>query len=40
MTTKEFKELFPEYKDLEGDELWNAMEDYLIEQGKKWNKEN
>lgn len=32
MTAEEFKELKPEYKDLQGDELWNAMEDYMLRQ--------
>ena len=32
MTTEEFKKLKPEYKDVEGDQLWNAMEDYYLQQ--------
>ena len=32
MTTEEFKKLKPEYKDVEGDQLWNAMEDYFLQQ--------
>ncbi len=33
MTAKEYKKLVPEHVHLEGDELWNAMEDYLIQGG-------
>lgn len=32
MTAAEFKELKPEYKNIEGDQLWNAMEDYMLRQ--------
>lgn len=32
MTTEEFKKLKPEYKNVEGDQLWNAMEDYMLQQ--------
>ncbi len=32
MTTKEFKKLKPEYKDLEGDQLWDAMTYYMLRQ--------
>lgn len=32
MTAEEFKKLKPEYKDVEGDQLWNAMEDYMLRQ--------
>jgi len=32
MTTEEFKKLKPEYKKVEGDQLWNAMEDYMLQQ--------
>lgn len=32
MDAKEFKKLKPEYAELEGEELWNAMEDYMIRQ--------
>lgn len=32
MTTEEFKKLKPEYKNVEGDQLWNAMEDYMLRQ--------
>lgn len=34
MTTIEFKQKYPQYKDLEGDELWNKMEDTLFEMGE------
>jgi hypothetical protein len=30
MTTEEFKKLQPECKDLEGEQLWNAMEHYML----------
>lgn len=30
MTTKEFKEKYPEFAHLEGDELWDKMEDMLV----------
>lgn len=32
MTIDEFKKIRPEYKDIEGDQLWNAMEDYMLQQ--------
>ncbi len=32
MTAEEFKILKPEYKDAEGDELWDAMHSYFIQQ--------
>lgn len=32
MTTDQYKAIKPEHKHLEGDELWNAMEDYMIRQ--------
>jgi len=32
MTTEQFKILKPEFKNVEGDELWNAMEDYMLRQ--------
>jgi len=32
MTVDEFKKLKPEYKDIDGHELWNAMEDYMLRQ--------
>ncbi len=32
MTVDEFKELNPKHKDLEGDQLWNAMEDHMLRQ--------
>ena len=31
MTTNEFKKMFPDKAHLEGDALWNAMEDYFLE---------
>lgn len=34
MTTTEFKQKYPQYKDLEGDELWDKMEDNLFEIGE------
>lgn len=33
MTIKEFKKLNPEYDKIEGNQLWNAMEDYMLEYG-------
>ena len=30
MTVKEFKEQHPELSHLEGNELWNAMEDHMV----------
>lgn len=35
MTAEEFKKLRPEFKDVEGDILWNAMEDYMLEESRK-----
>ena len=32
MTTEEFKKLKPQYKDIEGDELWDAMTEYMLRQ--------
>ena len=32
MTAEEFKKLKPEYKDVEGDQLWDAMTDYVLRQ--------
>lgn len=32
MNVDDFKKLKPEYKDLEGEQLWNAMEDYMLRQ--------
>lgn len=32
MTAKEYKILKPEHSHLEGDELWDAMEDYMLRQ--------
>lgn len=34
MTAKEYKEKVPEHKDLEGDALWNAMENYMLLHGE------
>lgn len=34
MTTTEFKRKYPQYKDLEGDELWDKMEYTLFETGE------
>jgi len=33
MTIDEFKKLVPEKSYLEGNELWDAMEDYMVEDG-------
>lgn len=30
MTVEEFKKIKPEFADIEGELLWNAMEDYLL----------
>ena len=35
MTVDEFKKLSPESANLEGNELWNAMEDYMLKHGQK-----
>jgi hypothetical protein len=35
MTTTEFKQKYPQYKDLEGDELWDMMTDCLCKTGNK-----
>jgi hypothetical protein len=32
LSVEEFKKIKPEYKDIEGDQLWNAMEDYMLRQ--------
>lgn len=32
MTTDEFKKLKPEYKDIDGDQLWDAMTEYVLRQ--------
>ncbi len=32
MTAEEFKKLKPEYSSLEGDDLWDAMADYVLDQ--------
>ena len=34
LTTTEFKLLCPDYKDIEGDVLWNRMEDYMLMRSK------
>lgn len=34
MTTQEFKLKYPEYSHLEGDSLWNTMEDTFIKEAK------
>jgi len=34
MTATEFKQKYPQYSHLEGDELWNKMEDSLFEMGE------
>lgn len=34
MTAKEYKEKVPEHKNLEGDALWNAMENYMLLHGE------
>ena len=31
MTTEDFKRLKPEYKDIEGNELWDAMTNYMLQ---------
>lgn len=36
MTTKEFKDKYPHYSHLEGNDLWNAMEDSLLQTGDSW----
>ena len=35
MTVKEFKEKYPEYAHLEGDELWDTMTLILLRDGRK-----
>lgn len=30
MTTEEYKQLVPEHAHLQGDKLWNAMEEYVL----------
>lgn len=32
MTIQEFKKLKPKYKDIDGNQLWDAMEDYMLQQ--------
>ena len=34
MTVSEFKLKYPEHANLEGDELWNKMEDVMLENSK------
>ena len=34
MTTSEFKDMYPEFSNLEGDELWDRMEDTVTSSGK------
>lgn len=34
MTVEEFKNKYPQYSNLEGDELWNKVEDIVIEESK------
>ena len=36
MTTKEFKDKYPHYSHLEGDDLWNAMEFMLLQSSDSW----
>lgn len=36
MTTEKFKQLNPQHANLEGEALWNAMEDHVIQTGRKW----
>lgn len=36
MTTKEFKDKYPHYSHLEGDDLWNAMENHLLDDSTGW----
>lgn len=36
MTTREFKDKFPQYENVEGDNLWNAMEDYALQHSDSW----
>jgi len=38
MTSAEFKEANPEYAHLEGDELWNAMEDHFLANARPFEK--
>jgi hypothetical protein len=37
MTVEQYKEKVPEHKDLEGDALWNAMENYMLLHGETHN---
>ncbi len=36
LSVEKFRELFPEYKDINDERLWNAMEDYVLSVGKIW----
>lgn len=36
LTIEDFKKQYPQHKDLEGDELWNKMEDVLFETGEQF----
>ena len=40
MTVKEFKKQFPEFAHLEGNELWNKMEDTMLKNAKSATKED
>ena len=40
MTVKEFKTDFPEFAHLEGDELWNKMEDTMLKNAQPATKED
>lgn len=35
MNVEEYKKLLPENAHLEGDDLWNAMEDYMLTHGEE-----
>jgi hypothetical protein len=35
MNVEEFRKLKPEYKDIKGDQLWDAMTDYMLRQQKE-----
>ena len=38
MTVSEFKDLYPDKAHLQGEELWNAMEDSLLQKDNVWHK--
>jgi len=40
MTPKEFKELYPKFAHLEGDQLWNKMEEVMLQNAKPATKED